>query len=83
MAESKTVAEWMLVRNVDVHILAESAGLDPKVAQAITERRYTASPKQRERLARALGVAPESVQWANNGQVENMYGHGPQFGRSP
>ena len=30
-----------------------------------------------------LGVVPEQVAWGHRVQVEPLYGHGPQFGRSP
>ena len=51
--------------------------------QAIVQGRYTPSPDQRRRLADALGVAPEQVAWGHTAEVQHVYGHGPQFGRSP
>ena len=63
--------------------LVELSGLDPKVVKAIVMGRYTTSPKQRQRLANVLGVAPDSIQWGRTVHVDHMYGHGPQFGRSP
>jgi hypothetical protein len=34
-------------------------------------------------VAAALGVAVEQVAWGHAAQVSHVYGHGPQFGRSP
>jgi hypothetical protein len=34
-------------------------------------------------LAAVLGVGLEQIAWGHVSQVEHVYGHGPQFGRSP
>ena len=73
MAHVKTVAEWMAERGIGLADLVE----------AIAHARYTPSPQQRQRLAAALGVSPDQVQWGHAAPVEHVYGHGPQFGRSP
>ncbi len=83
MEQVKTITEWMEARSVGLEDLVEASGLDRRVVQAITENRYTPSPQQRQRLAAALGVAPEQIVWGHRTQVEHLYGHGPQFGRTP
>ena len=83
MAQVKTVAEWMTERGLDLARLVESSGLDARVVEAIAQGRYTPSPRQRQRLAAALGVEVDQVAWGHRAQVEHVYGHGPQFGRSP
>jgi len=83
MSHVKTVAEWMAERGIDLARLIATARLDDRVAKAIIAGRYTPSPEQRQRLAEALGVAMEQIAWGHTGQVDRMYGHGPQFGRSP
>jgi hypothetical protein len=83
MTEIKTVAEWMARRGVGVAELVASSGLDDRVVEAIIQARYTPSPEQRGRLAAALGVAVEEIAWGHRAPVEHVYGHGPQFGRSP
>jgi ribosome-binding protein aMBF1 (putative translation factor) len=83
MAHVKTVAQLMAERGISLAQLVESSALDERVVEAIVHGRYTPSPQQRQRLAAALGVAPEQVAWGHTAQVEHMYGHGPQFGRSP
>jgi ribosome-binding protein aMBF1 (putative translation factor) len=83
MGPVKTVAAWMADRNLDVAALVAASALDRRVVEAIARGRYTPSPEQRRRLADALGVAPEQVAWGHAAAVDHMYGHGPQFGRSP
>jgi hypothetical protein len=83
MAQVKTVAEWMAERGFGLPELVAASGLDRRVVEAIAASRYTPSPEQRRRLAAALGVAPEQIVWGHAAPVEHVYGHGPQFGRSP
>jgi hypothetical protein len=83
MAQVKSVAEWMAERAIPLGQLIESSRLEERVVRAIVQARYTPSPQQRQRLAAALGVDPGQVAWGHTAQVEHVYGHGPQFGRSP
>jgi transcriptional regulator with XRE-family HTH domain len=83
MAEVKMLAQWMADRGIGLAELAEASGLEMRVVEAIACGRYTPSPEQRLRLASVLGVELEQVAWGHLAQVEHMYGHGPQFGRSP
>jgi ribosome-binding protein aMBF1 (putative translation factor) len=81
--EVNTLAEWMTERGVGLSDLIERSGLDDKVVEAIAANRYTPSPDQRKRLAAALGVALEQIVWGHAAPIVHVYGHGPQFGRSP
>ena len=63
--------------------LVEASGLDPKLVRAIVAGNYTPDRSQRRALAGALGLAIEDISWGHAVPVEHMYGHGPQFGRSP
>src|SRR5207253_11112663 len=83
MSILKTVAEYMQQQGMDLDALVEASALDKRVVEAIVHNRYTPSPEQRQRLAAALGVAPDEVAWGHQAPVEHVYGHGPQFGRSP
>jgi hypothetical protein len=83
MAQVKPLAEWMTERGIGLAGLVEASALDQRVVEAIAQGRYTPSAPQRQRLSAALGVSPEQVEWGHLAQVEHMYGHGPQFGRSP
>jgi hypothetical protein len=79
----KPITTWMAERGVGLEQLREAAALERKVLVAIVNGRYTPSPQQRQRLAAALGVDPGQIAWGHTNSVEHMYGHGPQFGRSP
>jgi len=83
MSNLKTLAEWMAELHVDQAALVKSSGLDAKVVEAIVAGRYTTSPQQRRSLASALGISPDDIRWGQAMPVDHLYGHGPQFGRSP
>jgi transcriptional regulator with XRE-family HTH domain len=83
MERTQSIAEWMKERSIAVDALLEATGLDRKVLDRIVHGQYTPSPQQRQRLAAALGVTPEQVAWGHVNPVAHVYGHGPQFGRSP
>jgi hypothetical protein len=83
MTQVKSVSDWMTERGLGLAELVEASALDRRVVEAIVHGRYTPSPQQRQRLADALGVAVEQVAWGHVTQVAHVYGHGPQFGRSP
>jgi plasmid maintenance system antidote protein VapI len=83
MDKLKTISEWMKDLDVEITQLVECSGLDKKVIEAIVAGRYTTSPSHRQRLSNALGVPPDMIRWCQTVEVEHMYGHGPQFGRSP
>ena len=83
MARARSLAEWVADRGVRLADLVAASGLDRRVVEAIAHGRYTPSPEQRRSLAAALGLTPEQVAWGHVAGVEHVYGHGPQFGRSP
>jgi len=83
MTSVKTVAQWMTELGLGLDDLVAASHLDRRVVEAIASGRYTPSPDQRQRLATALGVDSEQIAWGHVTPVEHMYGHGPQFGRSP
>jgi hypothetical protein len=83
MQPIKTIAEWMALRGLTLAELVETSALDERIVEAIAQERYTPSPQQRQRLCDALGVRAEEVSWGHRAQISHVYGHGPQFGRSP
>ena len=83
MQPIKSLGDWLAERGLGQEELLRISQLDRKVVEAILNGRYTPSPQQRRRLAAVLGVAPDQVLWGHTNQVDHMYGHGPQFGRSP
>ena len=83
MSDVKPIADWMAERGIDVARLVEATSFERRVIEAIAAGRYTPSPEQRKRLAAALGIDLSQITWGHASPVEHMYGHGPQFGRSP
>jgi hypothetical protein len=83
MTHTRAVADWMAERGMDLAALVVASRLDERVVKAIVEARYTPSPEQRQRLASALGVGVEQIAFGHGAQISHVYGHGPQFGRSP
>jgi hypothetical protein len=83
MVEIKSAVQWMAIRGLTVAEVVAASKLPAEVVEAILQGRYTPSPQQRESLAKALGVEVEQIAWGHVAPVEAMYGHGPQFGRSP
>ena len=83
MDEIRSVAEWMARLGLSLDTIVDRSSLDRRVVQAITEGHWTPSPAQRQRISSALGVTVEQICWSHKTPVEHLYGHGPQFGRSP
>lgn len=83
MAAMKTVKDLLTEQHMPVAELADRALMEKRVAQHIVEGQWTPSPQQRERIAGTLGVRVDEIRWGHSTPVEHMYGHGPQFGRSP
>jgi ribosome-binding protein aMBF1 (putative translation factor) len=79
----KPLAHYMETKGMGVDQLVDATGLEAKVVQAIVSGNYTPSPSERNRLAAALDVAVEDISWGHTVPVEHMWGHGPQFGRTP
>jgi transcriptional regulator with XRE-family HTH domain len=83
MARAQTLSAWMTERGISLAKLVDATGLERRVVEAIALGRYTPSPQQRLALAAALELTPDDVVWGHTTSVDHMYGHGPQFGRSP
>jgi len=83
MTQVKSIPAWMAERQLGLPELVAAAGLEQRVAAAIVAGRYTPSPDQRQRVAAALHVGVDEIAWGHTTPVEHLYGHGPQFGRSP
>lgn len=83
MHQLKTLCDWLTELGLTPADLADRSRLDVKVVEAILAGRYTTSPEHRARIASALEVDESDVKWSTTVGVDHMYGHGPQFGRSP
>ena len=83
MDNLKTVDELCAEKQVSHQLLAEKAGLDIKRVLAILEGRWTPSPAERDRVAAVFGLSRDQIAWGHKSTVSHLYGHGPQFGRTP
>jgi hypothetical protein len=83
MEALKTVAELCADHDLDCRQLAEKTGLQERRIRAIIQGNWTPSPQERDRVAAAFGLTRDQVAWGHKTVVSHLYGHGPQFGRSP
>jgi transcriptional regulator with XRE-family HTH domain len=79
----KPLARHMEETGTTVEQLVEATGLESKLVRAIAAGNYTPSPQERQRIATALGVSVEDIAWGHAVPVDHLWGHGPQFGRTP
>jgi transcriptional regulator with XRE-family HTH domain len=52
--------------------LAAASGLEPQRVEAIVDGRWTPSPDERQRIARALGVPVEEIAFGHNMNARNI-----------
>jgi transcriptional regulator with XRE-family HTH domain len=79
----KPIARIMEETGTSLEQLVEASGLEGKLVKAIATGNYTPSPTERQRLAAALGVSIDDIAWGHAVPVDHLWGHGPQFGRTP
>jgi transcriptional regulator with XRE-family HTH domain len=79
----KTVDQLCREHNIGEEQLAERTGLDVRRIRAIRTGQWTPSPSERERVAAVFGLTREQIAWGHQTPVQHLYGHGPQFGRTP
>ena len=83
METLKTVDQLCREHGIGPEQLAERTGLDGRRVRAIVAGQWTPSPAERDRVAAAFGLSRDQVAWGHRTPVEHLYGHGPQFGRTP
>jgi transcriptional regulator with XRE-family HTH domain len=70
-------------KGISLEKLVDASGLETKLVKAIAAGNYTPSPSERQRLATALEVGVDDIAWGHAVPVDHLWGHGPQFGRTP
>jgi transcriptional regulator with XRE-family HTH domain len=78
-----TIDELCATQGLTPKDIAERAGLEQQRVQAIVAGRWTPSPQERDRVAAVFGLTRDQIAWGHKAAVDHIYGHGPQFGRSP
>ncbi|MCS7045799.1 MAG: helix-turn-helix transcriptional regulator [Gemmataceae bacterium] len=79
----RVLAELCRQHGLTPELLAERACLELARVLAILEGRWTPSPTERERIAAVFNLTREEIAWGHRHEVQHLYGHGPQFGRTP
>ena len=78
-----SVADLCASQGLDSKQLAAKAGLEERRVEAIADGRWTPSPAERDRIAAVFGLTRDQIAWGHKNPIAHVYGHGPQFGRSP
>jgi hypothetical protein len=81
--ETKSVSDLCQEHKIDFKELAQKAGLEEGRVLAIALGRWTPSPAERDRVAAVFGQTRDQIAWGHRAPVAHLYGHGPQFGRTP
>jgi hypothetical protein len=83
MTDKKSVEQLCAEHCLDAASLAAKTGLDEQRVLAIVQGRWLPSPAERDKIAAAFGLKRDDIAWGHKAQIAHVYGHGPQFGRSP
>jgi hypothetical protein len=83
MESVQSVEELCAAHGLNSKQLADKAVLDEQRVQAIIAGRWTPSPTERDRIAAVFGLTRDQIAWGHKNPIAHVYGHGPQFGRSP
>ena len=68
----RTVEHLLDELDINLEDLAKRAGLELARTQAIADGRWTPNPKEREKLAAALGVAVTDISWGHTMNPRNV-----------
>jgi transcriptional regulator with XRE-family HTH domain len=74
---TKSVVDLCREQALSLAQLHERSGLDASRVMAIVEGRWTPSPRERERIASAFGVAVDDITWGHKTPIQHLWGHGP------
>jgi len=66
-----TVRDLMHLLQLDTIALAQAAGVEPTVVEAIAELRYTPSFEHRLRISAVLGVNRSQIIWGHAAAVDH------------
>lgn len=69
---TRRVCDLMQQQGLEVDWLIDQTGLEERVILAIFNQRYTPSPQQRAKVARALHARREEIWWGHAAPVEKL-----------
>ena len=73
---TKNVAELCQENKITFKQLVEACGLGDDRVAAILLQRWTPSPKERDKIATALGTTKEEITWGHATPIQHSYGYG-------
>lgn len=62
-------------RGLSVAELSDRSGLEEDRTLAIVQGRWTPSPRERERIAAALGTTIEAIAWGHATPIQHLWGN--------
>jgi len=74
---AKSVAELCQENKINYEQLVEASGLGHDRVAAILLQRWTPSPKERDKIAAALGTTRDTIAWGHVTPIQHIYGYGP------
>lgn len=83
MHTQRNLAELCAEHQLTLEELARRTGLEQRRVAAIVEGRWLPSPEERDQIAAVFGLTRDQIAWGHRAPIAHLYGHGPQFGRSP
>ena len=72
-----SVADLCEQQKITAAELARRTGLDDTRLAAIILGRWTPSPAERQKIAAAFNLSPDTIAWGHKTPVQHLYGHGP------
>jgi transcriptional regulator with XRE-family HTH domain len=77
LSSTRNVDQLCAERGLDGKQLAELTGLDEQRVTAIVLGRWTPSPDERDRIAKAFGLTRDDIAWGHKTPIQHLYGQGP------
>ena len=74
---TKSVAELCREKEIAFEKLVDACGLGHDRVVAILLQRWTPSPKERDKIAEALGTTRDEITWGHVTPIQHIYGYGP------
>lgn len=72
-----SVKDYSQKKGISLLEIADRSGLDLPKVRAIFMNRWTPSPSEREKIAKALEVPIDDIAWGHDTPIQHIYGHGP------
>lgn len=77
MASGKPIEQLCAEFKLTTQDLAQKAGLEEQIVQAIVLGRWTPSPEERDQIAAVFGLTRHDIAWGHKTPIQHLYGHGP------